>query len=264
MAEERFLLAQPLLPFLPQQRRRKRSLESVVVPGSRTHLIPGPGTPLHSLGAHSWLLLGTPHLCWASGTAVQPLVLCSPWSWWSASMTSQGCLGSGCPESVVFHALWESSLCLPSPTVLPLLPGRCLQSPGLGSSRFQAWSAGQGCLAGGLAAQLVIPGSPPDGCLLSAIYLCLSCISLQSPARPSVSVQQMPGLTGPGSTGGNDSVSPDAVGVAAFALEVACGAELGAQHTLGVGQGSGQGREHLLGAGLCLCHPSHRSHRLCA
>lgn len=40
MAEKRFLLAQPPLPFLPQQ-WRKRSPESVAVPGPRTHLAPG-------------------------------------------------------------------------------------------------------------------------------------------------------------------------------------------------------------------------------
>lgn len=133
MAEERFLLAQPLLPFLPQQRRRKRSLESDVVPGSGSFLLPGPGAPFPSLGAHSWLLLGTPNLCWAPGTAVLHPVLCSPWSWWSARVTSQGCLGRGCSQSVVFHPLWDSSPRLPSSTVLPLPPGRCLQSPGLGS-----------------------------------------------------------------------------------------------------------------------------------
>lgn len=77
MAEERFLLAQPLLPFLPQQQqRRKRSLESVVVPGSRTLLLPGSWNPLSQpLGS----LLGVAHLCWASGTAMQPPGLCSPW-----------------------------------------------------------------------------------------------------------------------------------------------------------------------------------------
>lgn len=77
------------------------------------------------------------------------------------------------------------------------------------------------------------------------IYLCPLNISLQSPAQPGVSVQQMAGL---GGTGGNVSVPPGAVRVAAFALKVACGAELGAQHILGVGQGGGQAREHLLGA----------------
>lgn len=64
-------------------------------------------------------------------------ILCSPWSWWSARVTSQGCLSSRCPDSVVFHSLWDSSPCLPSSTVLPLPPGRCLQSPGLGSRPFQ-------------------------------------------------------------------------------------------------------------------------------
>lgn len=138
MAEERFLLAQPLLPFLPQQRLRKRSLESVVVPGSGTRLVPAPGASFPSLGAHSWLLLGAPHLCWTPGTAVLPPVLCSSWSWWSARVTSQGCWSSGCPDSVVFHSLRDSSPCLPSSTVLALPPGRCLESPGLGSRPFQA------------------------------------------------------------------------------------------------------------------------------
>lgn len=39
-AEERFLLAQPPLSFLPQP-RRKQSPKSVAVPGSGTHLAPG-------------------------------------------------------------------------------------------------------------------------------------------------------------------------------------------------------------------------------
>lgn len=87
------------------------------------------------------------------------------------------------------------------------------------------------------------------GCPLSVIYLCPS---LQSPGRPGVSVL--------GGTGGNVSVSPGAARVAAFALKVACGAELGTQHTLGVGQGGGQAREHLLGApiptmGAIICVP---------
>lgn len=77
MAEEHFLLAQPLLPFLSQQ-RRKHSPESVAVPGSGTHLAPGwqcqqlqgQCTPSPSLGARSCLLLGTPHQCWACGRAL--------------------------------------------------------------------------------------------------------------------------------------------------------------------------------------------------
>lgn len=109
-------------------------------------------------------------------------------------------------------------------------------------------------------AQLVIPGSPPDGRLLSVIYLCPSCVSLQSPARPSLSVQQMPGLTGLRGTGGNHSVSPGAVRVAAFALEVACGAELVTQHTP-----LEWGRVVARPGGICLeqgC--AHANHHLCA
>lgn len=66
MAEERFLLAQPLLPFLPQQRRRKQSLESVVVPGSGTRLVPGPAAPFPASGL-------TPGCCWGHPICAGPL-----------------------------------------------------------------------------------------------------------------------------------------------------------------------------------------------
>lgn len=66
MAEERFLLAQPLLPFLPQQQWRKQSLDSVVGPGSRTLLVPRPGTPCPALGL-------APGCCWGHPICAGPL-----------------------------------------------------------------------------------------------------------------------------------------------------------------------------------------------
>lgn len=118
MAEERFLLAQPLLPFLPQQPRRKRSLESAVVPGSGTHLVP---------------VLSQPGCCWGHSICARSLeklsstpVLCCPWSWWSASVTSQGCLGRGCPGSVFSMPSGTSAHTCPAPQCsLSLLGGVC-------------------------------------------------------------------------------------------------------------------------------------------
>lgn len=158
------------------------------------------------------------------------------------------------PSGTAAHACPAPQCCL------SLLGGVCRAlgwAPG--HSRFRvlgraAWQEGW------VHAQLVIPGSPPDGRLLSVIYLCPSCVSLQSPARPSLSVQQMPGLTGLRGTGGNHSVSPGAVRVAAFALEVACGAELVTQHTP-----LEWGRVVARPGGICLeqgC--AHANHHLCA
>lgn len=65
MAEERSLLAHPLLPFLPQQ-WRKQSPESVVAPNSGTRLAPGGSgrwPPSPSPGARSCLLLEPPTQC---------------------------------------------------------------------------------------------------------------------------------------------------------------------------------------------------------
>lgn len=69
-------------------------------------------------------------------------------------------------------------------------------------------------------------------CDLPLPLRCLPAFSCQAKCVCAADVK----VDGLGGTGGNDSVSPGAVRVAAFALKVAFGTELGTQHTLGGGR----------------------------
>lgn len=71
MAEECFLLAQPLLPFSCPQQWRKRSSESVAAPGSRTCLAWGP----------TWLLGGSATSCRASAPPCPAMGLAPACCW---------------------------------------------------------------------------------------------------------------------------------------------------------------------------------------